>query len=78
MSDLIGGDATVNADAIRRVLDDNREPFRDIVILNAGAALVVAGIAADLRGGVEAATAAIEDGSARQALAKLVEVSRAC
>lgn len=77
MSDLIGGDASVNADAIRRVLDDSREPFRDIVILNAGAALVVAGVAADLRGGVEAATAAIANGSARQSLAKLVEVSNA-
>lgn len=77
MSDLIGGDAGVNADAIRRVLDDNREPFRDIVILNAGAALVVAGVAADLRGGVEAATTAIANGSAKQVLAKLVEVSNA-
>ncbi|MFY0614026.1 MAG: anthranilate phosphoribosyltransferase [Hyphomicrobiaceae bacterium] len=77
MSDLIGGDASVNADAIRRVLDGNREPFRDIVVLNAGAALVVAGIVADLRGGVEAATAAIDNGTAKQVLAKLVEVSNA-
>lgn len=77
MSDLIGGDASVNADAIRRVLDGNREPFRDIVVLNAGAALVVAGIVADLRSGVEAATAAIDNGTAKQVLAKLVEVSNA-
>ena len=77
MSDLIGGDASVNADAIRRVLDGNREPFRDIVVLNAGAALVVAGIVADLRSGVEAAIAAIDNGSAKQVLARLVEVSNA-
>ncbi|MGI9477075.1 MAG: anthranilate phosphoribosyltransferase [Hyphomicrobiaceae bacterium] len=77
MSDLIGGDASVNADAIRRVLDGNREPFRDIVVLNAGAALVVAGLVADLRSGVEAAAAAIDNGSAKQVLARLVEVSNA-
>ena len=77
MSDLIGGDASVNADAIRRVLDGNREPFRDIVVLNAGAALVVAGLVADLRSGVEAAATAIDNGSAKQVLARLVEVSNA-
>lgn len=77
MSDLVGGDATVNADAIRRVLDGNREPFRDIVALNAGAALVVAGIADELRSGVEAALAAIDSGAAKQALMKLIETSHA-
>ena len=77
MSDLIGGDASVNADAIRRVLDGNREPFRDIVVLNAGAALVVAGLSANLRDGVEAASTAIDNGAAKQILAKLVEVSNA-
>ncbi len=77
MNDLIGGDASVNADAIRRVLDGSREPFRNIVVLNAGAALVVTGLAPDLRSGVEAASAAIDNGAAKQALAKLVEVSNA-
>lgn len=77
MSDLVGGDATVNADAIRRVLDGNREPFRDIVALNTGAALVVAGIADELRSGVEAALAAIDSGAAKQALMKLIETSHA-
>lgn len=77
MSDLIGGDAEVNAAAIRRVLDGNREPFRDIVTLNAGAALVVAGIAGTLREGVEAAVASIDSGAAKQVLAKLVETSNA-
>jgi anthranilate phosphoribosyltransferase len=45
--------------------------------LNAGAALVVAGIAANLRDGVDAAITAIENGSAKQALEKLIEVSNA-
>jgi len=75
MSDLVGGDASVNASAIQRVLDGNHEPFRDIVLLNAGAALVVADISPDLRTGVEAATAAIDNGAAKQTLEKLIEVS---
>lgn len=77
MSDLIGGDASVNAEAIRRVLDGNREPFRDIVVLNAGAALVVAGVASDLRSGVEAAQSSIDSGAAKQTLDKLIETSNA-
>jgi anthranilate phosphoribosyltransferase len=77
MRDLIGVDAGVNADAIRRVLDGNREPYRDIVVLNAGAALVVAGIAANLPEGCEKAALAVDNGSAKQALAKLIEVSNA-
>ena len=77
MSDLIGGDANVNAEAIRRVLDGSREPFRDIVVLNAGAALVVADIVGTLREGVETAAAAIDNGAAKQVLAKLVETSNA-
>lgn len=77
MSDLIGGDANVNAEAIRRVLDGNREPYRDIVLLNAGAALVVAGIVDNLRDGVQAAAASIDTGMAKHVLAKLVETSNA-
>ena len=75
MSDLVGGDASVNAAAIRRVLDGNREPYRDIVVLNAGAALVVAGLATDLCQGVLAAQQAIDNGAAKSALTRLIEVS---
>jgi len=77
LSDLIGGDAEVNAAAIRRVLAGAHEPFRDIVVLNAGAALYVADLASDLAEGVRMAAAAIDDGRAGRALEKLIEVSNA-
>ena len=75
LSDLRGGDANENAAAITELLDGKKGPFRDIVLLNAAAALIVADAAADLRTGVELATAAIDDGRAKTALAKLVETS---
>ena len=77
LSDLVGGDAEVNAAAIRRVLAGENEPFRDIVVLNAGAALVVAGLADNLEAGVAKAKAAIDSGAARAALERLIEVSNA-
>ena len=50
--DLRGGDATTNADALRALLDGVRGPYRDIVLLNSAAALIVAGRADDLAAGV--------------------------
>jgi anthranilate phosphoribosyltransferase len=75
LEDLKGGDATVNAAAIRQLLVGEQGPFRDIVLLNAGAALIVGGKAANLREGAERAARAIDDGSATRALDKLVAVS---
>ena len=72
---LVGGDAEANADAIRAVLGGEKGAHRDIAVLNAAAALVVAGLAPDLGSGVESAGAAIDDGRAAQALEKLVDVS---
>jgi anthranilate phosphoribosyltransferase len=77
LEDLKGGDATVNAAAIREVLAGEPGPFRDIVLLNAGAALIVGGRASTLREGAERAARAIDDGSAARALDKLVAVSNA-
>jgi anthranilate phosphoribosyltransferase len=74
--DLVGGDAAVNADLARRVLAGEHGPHRDIVCLNAGAGLLVAGLAADLPSGIEAAREAIDSGSAVASLAALVEVSQ--
>ena len=74
--DLVGGDATVNADLARRVLAGEHGPHRDIVSLNAGAGLLVAGLADDLAAGIEAAREAIDSGAAVAALADLVEVSQ--
>ena len=74
--DLVGGDAAVNADLARRVLAGEPGPHRDIVSLNAGAGLLVAGLVDDLPAGLAAAREAIDSGAAVAALAALVEVSQ--
>ena len=74
--DLVGGDANVNADLARRVLAGEHGAHRDIVSLNAGAGLVVAGLAEDLAEGITQAQASIDSGAAVAALAALVEVSQ--
>jgi len=73
--DLLGGDAAENAKAIEAVLSGEKNAFRDIVLLNAGASLIVADKAANIRDGVEMAARAIDEGAAKQALARLVETS---
>jgi len=68
---VAGGDAAANAARVRAVLAGEKGAARDIVALNAGAALVVAGVAADLLAGVRQATAAIDSGAAGGKLAEL-------
>jgi len=75
LEDLRGGDATVNAAAIRDVLGGEEGPFRDIVVLNAAAALIVGGKATDLRDGAERAARAIDEGAASRALDQLVAIT---
>jgi len=72
LSDLQGDDAATNAAITRSVLAGERGPRRDIVLLNAGAALVAAGLASDLREGVAQAAQAIDTGRAREVLERLV------
>jgi len=74
LDDLIGGDATENAAAIRETLAGKSGPLRDIVLLNAAAALVVAGKAGDLRAGVDLAAEAIDSGAAARALESLATI----
>ncbi|MEO1474345.1 MAG: anthranilate phosphoribosyltransferase, partial [Pseudomonadota bacterium] len=64
-----------NASAIEDLLDGQEGPFRNVVCLNAGAALHLLGLAKDLREGAEAATKAIDTGAARKTLTKLVNLS---
>lgn len=73
--DLKGGGPEDNAAAIRALLAGEAMPFRDVVLLNAGAALIVAGHAATLAEGVTLAAAAIDDGHAKAALDKLVAIT---
>jgi anthranilate phosphoribosyltransferase len=75
LSDLRGGDEKENAAAIREVLAGKRTPLRDIAVLNAAAALIVAGKAVNLADGAALAAHAIESGAARKALEKLVAIS---
>jgi anthranilate phosphoribosyltransferase len=75
LADLKGGDATVNAAAIREVLAGKRGPFRDVVLLNAAAALIVGGRVNDLREGAALAAQSIDSGAAARALDRLVAVS---
>lgn len=76
-ADLKGADAAANADVARRVLGGERGPYRDIVLLNAAAGVVAAGLADHLAGGLEAATAAVDEGRAAAVLERLVTVSNA-
>ena len=73
--ELKGGDPEVNAAAMRVMLAGEAGPFRDVVLLNSAAALLVAGRADDLRAGVALAADAIDSGRARQVLDELVRIS---
>lgn len=75
LAELKGGDGAHNAAAIAAVLAGERGPFRDIVLLNAAAALVVAGKASNLMDGVDKAASAIDTGAAARALERLVAVT---
>jgi anthranilate phosphoribosyltransferase len=72
---LAGGDALVNARAVRAVLAGESGPHRDITLLNAAAALVVADVASDFAGGIEAAAESIDGAHAAGVLETLVRVS---
>jgi anthranilate phosphoribosyltransferase len=77
LSQLAGGDAVANADIVRRTLAGEGGAVRDIVVLNAAAALVVAGLATDLAGGVELARVALDEGRAAATLDAFVRASGA-
>ena len=76
LDDLRGGDPGENAQAIVQLLGGRRSAYRDVVLLNAGAAFLVADRVETLREGVELAAAALDDGRAREALDKLVAATR--
>jgi anthranilate phosphoribosyltransferase len=76
ISALRGGDAAANAAALKEVLQGKPSAFSDASLMTAGAALLVAGRAADIREGVELAKKAISSGRAMAALETLVRVSK--
>jgi anthranilate phosphoribosyltransferase len=74
---LKGGDAEHNAKALAAVLDGEKSAYRDIALINAGAALAMADRAATIREGVALAGKALDSGAARATLARLVASSNA-
>ncbi len=77
LDDLRGGDPAANAAALKALLGGEKGPYRDVVLLNAAAALVVADKAKDLKQGVAMAADAIDTGKAEATLEKLVAASQA-
>ena len=75
LSALLGGDAEENAAAIRKTLAGEKGPLRDIVVLNAGTALVVAGLVPSIHEGIAEAAGAIDSGKAMGVLDALVAAS---
>jgi anthranilate phosphoribosyltransferase len=72
-----GGDPAENATRLRAILDGNdQSPARDLVAANAAAALLVGGVASDLRSGYELARAALDSGRAGRTLDRLCASSR--
>jgi anthranilate phosphoribosyltransferase len=72
-----GGDTATNVDLARRILDGERIGHRDLVLLNAAAGLVAAGVVDELADGIEAGRASIDGGRAAAVLDDLVRVSKA-
>jgi anthranilate phosphoribosyltransferase len=75
LEDLMGGTPQQYAEAIQELLKGKRNPFRDIVLLNAGAALIVAGKATSLKDGAGKAAGSIDEGRAQSALDKLIAIT---
>jgi anthranilate phosphoribosyltransferase len=75
LADVAGGSPEENAAVARAVLAGEQGPARDIVALNAGAAIYVGGGAEDLAAGVAAAAEALDSGAAREVLERLVRLS---
>jgi anthranilate phosphoribosyltransferase len=74
--ELKGGDAAENAAIVRRILDGERGAPRDVVVLNAGAALFVAGRADSVSVGVKLAGQALDSGAAKTTLDRMVQSSQ--
>ena len=76
LSSLRGGPPQENADILRRILQGEKGPYRNIVLVNAAAALVAGDIAKDLEKGVHLAREAIDSGSALDKLNRLIAFSQ--
>ncbi len=77
-SDVVGGNAKENADIVRSILDGEEGPKQDMVLLNASAAFVAAGLCDNFKAGINIARDSIGSGKAREKLHKLVEITQSC
>ncbi|MDX2027550.1 MAG: anthranilate phosphoribosyltransferase [Alphaproteobacteria bacterium] len=75
LQDLKGGDATQNAAVLQGFLRGEKTPYRDIVLFNAAAALIVAGKATDLRQGFAQAVEAVDDRKTEKILERLIKLT---
>lgn len=75
LDQVLGGDAQVNADIIRRILNGERGAYRDVVLANAGACIYVSGVAVSLTDGVARAAEAIDSGLALSKLDQLIQAT---
>jgi anthranilate phosphoribosyltransferase len=73
-----GGDANQNAVIIRSIFNGKKGPQQDVVLLNAAAAFVSAGLDADFKGGIQRARQTLDSGSAAEKLDKLIHFTRQC
>ena len=74
--DLAGGEASENAEFIRKILSGEKGPRRNIVLLNAAAAIVAGGKAKDFKEGIAIAAKSIDSSAAKQKLEKLIELTQ--
>jgi anthranilate phosphoribosyltransferase len=77
-ADIRGGGARENAQIIRDILKGVKGPRRDVVLVNAAAAFVAAGLDPDFKAGIQRAALAIDSGRAEQKLEALIGFSRSC
>lgn len=77
LEQLRGGDGVANAAALTEVLNGAKNAYRDIALCNAAASLIVAGKAETIMDGMRLASISLDDGGAREALARLVSLSNA-
>lgn len=75
-ADLLGGNPEKNAQITRNILNGEKGPKRNVVLINAAAALVAAGQAKDLKQGIRMAERAIDDGAATQKMEALIKFSQ--
>jgi len=78
IEDIVGGDAQENADIVRKILDGEKGPKREMVLLNGSAAFIAAGRAADFKEGIKLGEDSIDSGKAREKLERLIEFTQNC